>query len=223
MEMNLDYTTDIIEPSESNGQLNLRSSFVSLILVASPGVATAAHEYSDESVNAKVSEQSLVSTPEENISQTHVKQSITEIRELFGFNVTEVAEVFKKERPTIYNWIKSEQVKTEVSAKLLAMVAVAQHWVKVEGENNLSFLLDYKGPKANDISIREALKEETLDADLLTNLIDTRYKQYNEASAISREIIGEVELAKGSEIPEGTRRLNKLWTESMTYRKNTRL
>ena len=199
MEMNLDYTTDINEPNEG------------------------AHEYSDESVNAIVSEQSLVSAPEENLSQTHVKQSITEIREFFGFNVTEVAEVFNKERPTIYNWLKSEQVKSEVSAKLLVMVAVAQHWVKVEGENNLSFLLDYKGPQANEVSIREALKEERLDADMLTSLIDTRYEQYNEASVISREIIGEVELVEGPEIPEGTRRLNKLWTESMTYRKNTGL
>lgn len=137
------------------------------------------------------------------------------IREAFGFNVTELAEVFGKTRPTIYSWLKgTSEANRDVHEKLQTLSAAAAAWVKITSGADVSYLLDYKGPKAADVSIRDTMKGTNLNIEILETLMATRVQEYKKASAETREMIGAAPAMPEKEIPQGSRKLNKLWTQN---------
>ncbi|MCF6312130.1 MAG: helix-turn-helix domain-containing protein [Verrucomicrobiales bacterium] len=144
-----------------------------------------------------------------------VSTLVKSVREGFGFNITELATLFGVTRPTIYSWLKNEsQPKREVLDKLQALNAATTHWQKVVADTDLSYLLDYTGPTARSKSIREAMITSSLDAQTLKSLIDTRLQEFQRSSARSREILGEALPIPKNEIPEGSQKMNAMWTKN---------
>ncbi len=134
------------------------------------------------------------------------------IRESFHFNVTELAALFAVSRPTIYKWLKGESdLKKVVFEKMQLLSSVAPHWLEISDGSDLSFLLDYKGPLANEPALREEMRRDKISAEILRELMDERLRQYRIAAAESREMLGEAPPLPGKDIPEGTRRLHEMW------------
>ena len=189
--------------------------------LGAPGSAIAAQQQGCR-VSPLASQSAVVRSVSRTEKRVHLKEApnvaagdaLKKIRQSFGFNVTELAELFSVSRPTVYSWLKGGEVKRDVSLKMQVLDAVAPYWAKLQGGENLSFLLDYKGAEANDISIREAMRAAILNTNALRSLIDTRLAEYNKAATLSREIIGEVELVQ-AEVPESAKRLNELWSKNI--------
>lgn len=137
---------------------------------------------------------------------------LRQLRQGFGFNVTELAQIMGVSRPTIYSWLKDERpLKQDAINKLNKLNAVAAHWKEVCNDEDLSFLLDYTGPNASEPSIRESLQTSDGDAETLKALIDQRYAQYLTASEQSSEILGATPKLADSPIPKSTHKLNNQW------------
>lgn len=137
------------------------------------------------------------------------------VREGFGFNVTELAELFGVTRPTIYSWLKNDsQPKREVLEKMQVLNAAATHWNQIVADTDFSYLLDYKGPTAQSKSIRKTMIASSLDAEALKLLIDTRLQEYKLASAKSREILGEIPEAPKSSIPKSSQKMHDMWVKN---------
>lgn len=220
MEMSLDYHTSVEDANSANLDSSKPvTSFLlcSVIAMAPPGTAIAAQEgvLPTEILAAEVTNYSdHFEADVESDSEASAAATVKQVREGFGLNVTELAEIFDVSRPTVYKWLKGGGVNREVYGKAQVLSVVAKHWSDLVGDQDYQFLLDYKGLGANAVSIREALKAETLEPESLKALIDARFGEYREASAASREIIGEPDAVTGDPIPAGTRKLNQLWTEN---------
>lgn len=136
------------------------------------------------------------------------------IKDRWKLNMTELAELMGVQRPTLYNWLKG---KTSPDAKLQkhlqTLAAAAADWQEATAGANWDFLLDYTGPRADEVTIRETLGRTDVSPVEIRDLIHSRLQQYKEASVRTREILGEPPLVKGEPIRESTRKLNKRWTE----------
>jgi transcriptional regulator with XRE-family HTH domain len=139
---------------------------------------------------------------------------IGRIKEGWSINMTELAELMGVQRPTLYNWLNG---KTSPDAKfqkqLQTLAATAAVWKEATAGSNWDFLLDYSGPKADEVTIRETLARVDVSPGEIRELIGVRMSQYQEASARSREILGEPVPITGEPIRESTRKLNKRWTQ----------
>ena len=216
MGITMDYTNQITPTATQAWKSEkLVSTALAILSIGAPGDAIALQQGFEEPTWGNSIAQSKQQEAIEKSSSLQAGDSIKLIRELCGFNVTELAGLFGVTRPTVYNWIKGGEVKKDISAKLQVLEAVAKHWASVQGAENLSFLMDYNGPRANDISIRKALSEEVIETNEMTSLIDQRINEYTLAAEESRKIIGDVELVKGAKIPDSDRRLNELWSANI--------
>lgn len=139
---------------------------------------------------------------------------IGRIKEGWSLNMTELAELLGVQRPTLYNWLK---VKTSPDSRLQkhlqTLAAAAVDWKVATAGTNWDFLLDYSGPRADEVTIRETLGRADVNPSEIRDLIDLRLRQYQESYARSREILGEPPAITGDPIRESTRKLNKRWTE----------
>lgn len=213
----MDYTNQLPAISGQTGATEkVATTVMGFLLLGAPGDAITYQEGRIEKpIVYSVSKSIPLGEPIKKPATFQPSGSITFIRKIYGFNVTELAQLLGVTRPTVYNWIKGGEVKKEISAKLQVLEAVAKHWSRLQGKDNISFLFDYKGPQANDISLREALGHEVIETDTIINLIDTRMIEYQRAAAESQQIIGNVELVKNAEIPEGAKKLNQLWSNNI--------
>lgn len=140
---------------------------------------------------------------------------ISQIKEGWQFNMTELAELMGVQRPTLYNWLKGKtSPDSKLQKQLQTLAAAAADWKESTAGSNWDFLIDYSGPRADEVTIREALGRPDVSTSEIRDLIQLRLKQYQEAYVQSREILGEPTLVKGGPIRESTRKLNKRWTEN---------
>lgn len=143
-----------------------------------------------------------------------VADLINGIKHGWSINMTELAELLGVQRPTLYNWLKG---KTSPDSKfqkhLQTLAAAAADWKDATAGSNWDFLLDYSGPKADEVTIRDTLGRADVNAVEIRELIEMRMRQYQDAYARSREILGEPTPITGEPIRESARKLNKRWTE----------
>lgn len=216
----MDYTTSSEETvySQTGSMKSFTSALCgSLLVFGAPGSAIAAQQGKQREEFEKLPIWTALKTNEAVVEadySANAGETLKVVREAFGFNVTEVSEIFGVSRPTVYKWLKGGDVKREVYSKMQALAAVAAHWQQNVGAEGMSFLLDYKGPQADQISIREAWKDEVLDSQHLRELTNTRLAEYKKASVKSTKIIGVAPPVEGDPIDKGTRKLNQLWTEN---------
>jgi transcriptional regulator with XRE-family HTH domain len=182
-------------------------------LVAGPGAASVARPVGlpDPSHPQAESPPAGVMSP----ASVPARELIAEIKQGWSLNMTELAELMGVQRPTLYNWLKG---KTSPDAKLQkhlqTLAAAAADWQASAAGSNWDFLLDYTGPRANEVTIRELLGRADVSTNEIRDLVQVRMEQYQEAYARSREILGEPTQVKGDPIRESTRKLNKRWTEN---------
>lgn len=139
---------------------------------------------------------------------------IGRIKEGWSLNMTELAELLGVQRPTLYNWLKGKtSPDSRFQKHLQALAAASSDWKDATAGSTWDFLLDYSGPKADEVTIRETLGRADVHAGEIRELISVRMRQYQDAYARSREILGEPAPITGEPIRESARKLNKRWTE----------
>lgn len=142
-------------------------------------------------------------------------ETIKSIKDDWQFNMTELAEILGVTRPTVYSWLKgktSPDIPQQKHLQILA--AAATDWAGATAGSNWDFLLDYTGPRADQTTIRETLQSADVSVTVIRELIHERMKQYQEAYAEARAILGEPVVVQGNPIHESTRKLNKRWAEN---------
>ena len=140
---------------------------------------------------------------------------ITRIKEGWSLNMTELAELMGVQRPTLYNWLKGKTVPdSKFQKQLQTLAATADDWKEATGDSNWDFLLDYTGPKADEVTIREVLGGADVSPGEIRQLIHQRLEQYQTAYARSREILGEPPPPPKTSPPESARRMNALWAKN---------
>ena len=145
----------------------------------------------------------------------HIGEVISFIKENWQFNMTELAEIFGVSRPTVYNWLKGKTPPDKENLQRLQVIAAGGRiWAESTHVKNLDYILDYTGPNASEITIRDHLKSSTVTKELLQELIPLRIQQYQTARETTRKIIGEPPSPPDLPIPNGTRILNELWAEN---------
>jgi transcriptional regulator with XRE-family HTH domain len=144
-----------------------------------------------------------------------VAELINTIKYGWALNMTELAELMGVQRPTLYNWLKG---KTSPDAKLQkqlqSLAAAAADWKDATAGSNWDFLLDYTGPKADEVTIREVLSRADASTSEIREMVHTRMTQYQKAYVQSREILGEPPALPNTAPPESARRLNAMWAEN---------
>lgn len=144
-----------------------------------------------------------------------VGELVTAIREDWGLNMSELAEICGVSRPTLYNWLKGKPVADpKVLRHLQVLAATAGAWKSHTERGGQDFLLDYTGPQANQESIRQAMSRPDVSADALRDLVECRREQYRVAREQTRTILGESLPLPATSPPESARRLNKLWADN---------
>lgn len=140
---------------------------------------------------------------------------IARIKTGWQINMTELAEILGVTRPTVYGWLNGKTLSDPKSLrKLQALATAAADWEQATAGANWDFLLDYSGPKADEVTIRQTLGRPDVSTNEIRDLIHSRMDQYREAYSRSREILGEPAPLMGEPLPESTRKLNKLWAEN---------
>jgi transcriptional regulator with XRE-family HTH domain len=144
-----------------------------------------------------------------------VAELINNIKHGWSINMTELAELMGVQRPTLYNWLNGKtSPDVQLQKHLQTLAATAADWQESTAGANWDFLLDYTGPRADEVTIRETLAQPDVSTSEIRHMIHERMKQYQAAYTQSREILGEPVPVKGEPIRESTRKLNKLWTEN---------
>ena len=184
-------------------------------LCTGPGFATASPGWGRWAKPVAVDPVAHASSRVENAAMVApAAELVPRIKEGWSLNMTELADILGLTRPTIYNWLKG---KGAPDAKLLkhlqTLAAAAEDWKESTSGSNWDFLLDYTGPKADQVTIRETLGRADVSASEIQGLIRERMNQYREGYARSREILGDPKPITGEPIRESARKLNKRWTE----------
>jgi transcriptional regulator with XRE-family HTH domain len=140
---------------------------------------------------------------------------ITRIKHGWQLNMTELAELMGVQRPTLYNWLNGKtSPDSKLQKQLQSLAAAAADWKQATAGSNWDFLLDYSGPRADEVTLREVLGRPDVSTSEIRDLIHSRLEQYQAACVQAREILGEPTPVKGDPIRESTRKLNKRWTEN---------
>ena len=194
----------------------VQMSRILLGLLAGPGIASGA--LSSSSAIFPTHEESRIHAPAINeVSDADVLagELVTKIREGWQLNMTELAEILGISRPTLYNWLNGKtSPEPKLQKQLQTLAAASADWKEATEGSNWDFLLDYTGPRADEVTIRETLGRADVSTGEIREMILERTKQYREAYAQSREILGPPVPARGEPIHESTRKLNKLWAEN---------
>lgn len=144
-----------------------------------------------------------------------IVELISGVKKDWQFNMTELAEILGVTRPTVYSWLKGKTSPDPQSQKhLQTLAAAATDWAESTAGSNWDFLLDYTGPRADQTTIREALHSVDVSVDTIREIIQERMKQYQEAYARSRAILGAPPPAPKTAPPESARRMNALWANN---------
>ena len=140
---------------------------------------------------------------------------ITRIKGGWSLNMTELAELMSVQRPTLYNWLNGKtSPDSKLQKQLQTLAAAAADWKEATAGSNWDFLLDYSGPRADEVTIREALGRPDVSTSEIQDLIQLRLKQYQEAYVQSREILGEPPPLPDTAPPDSARRMNALWAKN---------
>lgn len=142
---------------------------------------------------------------------------IKAIRGGWNLNMTELAAILGVTRPTLYNWLKDRNppVSKLVLHHLQTLAAGAEFWSQsASAREGRDFLLDYTGPQANEISVRQAMGRPEVTVDELQDLIHTRHTQYQEARVRTRDIQGDPLPLPAGAAAESSRRLHDLWARN---------
>lgn len=208
-----DFTTQAAFQSISSPMTTVAGTLISLL--AGPSLAVASPtRHSWELPAAREAANHALSQAESPAMIAPAAELITRIKEGWQFNMTELAELMDVQRPTLYNWLNGKtSPDAEKYQRLQVIAAAARTWAEQTAGKNLDYILDYTGPQANELTIRDHLKSSGTTADQIRELIPSRIAQYQEAYVQSREILGEPTPVKGDPIRESTRKLNKRWTE----------
>lgn len=79
------------------------------------------------SINRSVPVKSLIKS----INILPSNEQLNYVRNVFCFNISELADIFGVTRPTIYSWINGTELKPEVSAKMTKLVNLASYLEKL--------------------------------------------------------------------------------------------
>ncbi len=192
-------------------------------VLAGPGAASAQkNAYSSLDIPPFYEIQPMLrATVEASHTTVSLADLINKIKHDWSLNMTELAKLMGVQRPTLYNWLKGKTSPDAKSQKhLQTLAAAAADWKESAAGSNWDFLLDYTGPKADELTLRELLGRAEVSTSEIRDMIHTRKKQYQQAHAQSREILGDPVPVKGDPIAKGTRKLNRLWTENSNRLKN---
>lgn len=187
-------------------------SLVLVGLIAGPGTAMAGMpRQSDPPSNPLV----MISKAYQAHESIPIVELISGVKKDWQFNMTELAEILGVTRPTVYSWLKGKTSPDPQSQKhLQTLAAAATDWAEATDASNWDFLLDYTGPRADQTTIRDTLRSADVSVTVIREMIHERMKQYQEAYAQSRAILGEPLVIQGDPIRESTRKLNKRWAEN---------
>jgi DNA-binding transcriptional regulator YiaG len=187
-------------------------SLVLVGLIAGPGTVLAGMPGTCDPPSNPLAITTKVDLAHDSIS---IVELISSVKEKWQFNMTELADILGVTRPTVYSWLKGKTSPDPQSQKhLQTLAAAATDWTGATAGSNWDFLLDYTGPRADQTTIRETLRSADVSVDKIREVIQERMKQYQEAYAQSREILGEPAVIKGEPIRESTRKLNKRWADN---------
>ena len=140
---------------------------------------------------------------------------ITQIRQGWQFNMTELSDILGVTRPTVYSWLNGKtSPDAEKIQRLQVISAAARIWTEQTVGKDWDYMLDYSGPQANEATLRDHLKSSGTTVAQLRELIPVRIAQYQQAYAEARKLLGDPPPTPKIRIPEGTRRLNRLWAEN---------
>ncbi len=186
-------------------------------VLAGPGAASAQNQDSSGFDFSGVHQaQPLPYAPvEATLAVVPVAELINTIKHGWSLNMTELAELMGVQRPTLYNWLKGKtSPEPKLQKQLQTLAAASADWKEATAGSNWDFLLDYTGPRADEVTIRETLERADVSTGEIRELILERKKQYQEAYARSREILGPPVPFKGEPIHGSTLKLNRLWAEN---------
>ena len=142
-----------------------------------------------------------------------LSQIVLVIKQNWQLTMSELAEMLGVERVVIYQWLKGIAEPSARNLQHLRTIASAGSiWIEQTKGKNWDFILDYTGPKADAIALRDKMKSPNITLEELTECIQLRFSQYQKAYEVTRKIIGEPTPSPAFEIPASTRRLNALWT-----------
>jgi transcriptional regulator with XRE-family HTH domain len=222
MEMTMTFPLDLKRADFSNqvachGAFSPMTNIGRLIgLFVSPGLAVASPTMREWQLPA-IQDPVAFASPEVEatvMSLAPAAELIGLIKEGWALNMTELAELLGVQRPTLYNWLNGRTLPdSRFQRHLQTLAATAADWKEATAGSNWDFLLDYSGPTADEVTIRETLGRADVKRGEIRELIKVRISQYQEASARSREILGQPTSIKGEPIRESARKLNKRWTE----------
>lgn len=216
--MNDAFAADFTNRAATNGMLAQMSTVSGVLigLFAGPGSVVATPDTREwELPEARGPATHVPSRVKTSAMVAPAAELITRIKGGWSLNMTELAELMSVQRPTLYNWLNGKTTPDpKLQKQLQTLAAAAAVWKEATAGSNWDFLLDYSGPKADEVTIREALGQPDASTGEIREMIQLRLKQYQDAYVRSREILGEATPIKGDPIRESTRKLNKRWTEN---------
>lgn len=216
--MNDAFAADFTNRAATNGMLSQMTTVAGVLigLFAGPGFGVATPDTREwELPEAREPATHVPSRVETSAMVAPAAELITRIKGGWSLNMTELAELMSVQRPTLYNWLNGKtSPDSKLQKQLQTLAAAAADWKEATAGSNWDFLLDYSGPRADEVTIREALGRPDVSMSEIRELVQLRLKQYQEAYDQSREILGEATPVKGDPIRESTRKLNKRWTEN---------
>ena len=140
---------------------------------------------------------------------------ITRIKDGWQLNMTELAELMGVQRPTLYNWLNGKTVPdAEKIQRLQVIAAAARVWNEHTNTAEKGFLLDYMGPLADELSIRQYLTSPKTTTDELRELIPTRIAQSRKAREEVGAMLGEGLPLPVTSPPAAAHRMNVAWTKN---------
>jgi transcriptional regulator with XRE-family HTH domain len=140
---------------------------------------------------------------------------ITQIKEGWQFNMTELADLMGVQRPTLYNWQNGKtSPDAEKIQRLQVIAAAARVWNEHTNTAEKGFLLDYLGPLANELSIRQHLTSPKTTIDELRELIPACVAQSRKAREEVRAMLGEALPLPVTSPPAAARRMNAAWAKN---------
>jgi transcriptional regulator with XRE-family HTH domain len=140
---------------------------------------------------------------------------LTQIKQGWQFNITELAEVLGVVRPTVYSWMNGKtSPNAEMFQRLQVIAAAARVWNAHTNIAEKGFLLDYMGPLADELSIRQCLASPKTTTDELRELIPARIAQSRKAREEVSVMLGDALPHPVTSPPAAAQRMNAAWAKN---------
>lgn len=127
------------------------------------------------------------------ITSIDIPDAIASIRDVFGLNTKELAQVCLVARPTIYNWSDGSPVKAENRARVAEIHSLAQKWMHLNGCALGSLTRE---PLNEGFSLLDLLTQQDLDAGAIEPFLENIYSKLNapaeSSSTSARELSREL-------------------------------